>query len=123
MQSIDNFMTEWSKREAASSNLRAKIYNGLHIEISRSSRNNSTIRINHIRTTNPKKGELKKFLKWITTQATKGQFNLSMAVQSTGRHFEDTPPKDKLKSIAESFKFSVRYEYPDKIGYEMEYTT
>ena len=63
---------------------------------------------------------MKKFLKWITKEADNGGFNLTMAAQSTSRHFEDSPSKDKLKTVLEKFGFNSNFEYPDKKGYEME---
>ena len=62
---------------------------------------------------------MKKFLNWITEQATKEKFDLSMAVQPCNAHYEDSISKEKLKEVAIRYGFKVKFEYPDGLGYEM----
>jgi len=121
MQSIDTFMADWSSRQDAPAHTsRAKIYEHLLVELTKSARDNKTVRINHIKSTYNRSGDLRTFLKWITGEADQKSFSLTMAVQPSGRHFEDAPNKDKLKTVAEKYGFRVKFEYPDNQGYEME---
>ena len=124
MQSIENFLEIWNKRDLAQTrsllaNSKARVYNNLNVTLTKSASNDYTVRINYIESIKRRKGEMKKFLQWLIAQADKGGFNLSMAVQPAGRHYEDTPSKEKLKEITERFGFTVRFEYPDGLGYEM----
>ena len=77
------------------------------------------MRINYIKSLSRQNGELKTFLQWITEKATKGKFNLSMAVQPCNSHYEEAVPKEKLKEVAERYGFAMKFEYPDQLGYEM----
>lgn len=123
MQALENFLETWNKRDEPTQsplvNSNSKIYNNLHVVLSKSARDNKTVRINYIESKRRRKGEMKKFLRWLTTQADKGGFNLSMAVQPINRHYEESVPKEKLKETAEGVGFTERFEYPDGLGYEM----
>ena len=120
MKMINDFMNIWNKRDKTETGAtRSKIFNNLEVELSKSGRDDYTIRINHILSKKRQKGELKKFLSWITTQADTNKFVLSMAVQPCGRHYEDVPKKEKLKEISEKYGFVEKFEYPDGAGYEM----
>ena len=123
MQAIDTFLETWNKREAPAesplTNTNSRKYNGLDVVLSQSARNGRTVRINHIVSNKRRKGELKKFLRWIVAQADKGDFDLTMAAQPINRHYEDGISKDKLKETAEKVGFEMRFEYPDELGYEM----
>lgn len=120
MENITTFINEWNKRDKSEfGSTRSKTFNKLDVEISKSGRDDYTVRINYIQSNKRRKGELKKFLSWITKQADAGEFNLTMAAQPCGRHYEDVPKKEKLKEISEKYGFTVRFEYPDGNGYEM----
>lgn len=123
MQAIEKFLAAWDTRDAPVSSplvsQNSKIYNNLHVVLSKSGRDNKTVRINYIESKRRRKGEMKKFLKWIAAQADKGGFNLSMAVQPINRHYEESVPKEKLKETAVGVGFTERFEYPDGLGYEM----
>lgn len=120
MENITNFMNTWNERDSSESfNTRSKIFNKLDVELSKSGRDDCTVRINYIQSRKRRKGELKKFLTWITKLADANEFTLTMAAQPCGRHYEDTPKKEKLKEIIERYGFTVRFEYPDGNGYEM----
>lgn len=123
MQAIDTFLETWNKRDKPSegplTNTQSRKYNNLNVVLSQSARNGRTVRINHIVSNKKRKGEMKKFLRWMAAQADKGGFDLTMAAQPIIRHYEDGVPKEKLKETAESFGFEERFEYPDGLGYEM----
>lgn len=123
MQAIDTFLATWDKRDKPTenpmTNPKSRKYNNLNVVLSKSARNGATVRINHIVSNKKRKGEMKKFLRWMATQADKGGFELTMAAQPISRHYEDSVPKEKLKETAESFGFVERFEYPDGLGYEM----
>lgn len=123
MKAIDTFLETWNKRdEPAASPLTNQIsrkYNNLNVVLSKSARNNNTIRINYIVSNKRRKGEMKKFLRWMATQADKGDFEVTMAAQPVNRHYEDGVSKEKLKEVAESFGFEEKFEYPDGLGHEM----
>ena len=120
MKTINDFMDTWNKRDnTETDDSHSKIFNKLEVELSKSGRNDYTIRINYITSKTRRKGELKKFLSWITKQADLNKFDLSMAAQPCGRHYEDLPKKEKLKEITEKYGFVEKFEYPDGIGYEM----
>lgn len=123
MTTVDTFLSAWGQKEKPEQsplvNPRAHIFNNLLVELSKSARDDNTVRINHIKSLKRQSGELKKFLQWITAEASKNKFTLTMAVQPCTSHFEESVPKEKLKEVARRYGFEVRFEYPDKLGYEM----
>lgn len=119
MISTDTFLSEWNKRENSETR-HSKLFNDdLEAQLSKSGVGDHMIRINHIKSLKHKKGNLKRFLKWITDHADKNEFSLSIAVQPTGRYDEDVPKKDKLKEVVGRYGFKLKFEYPDGLGYEM----
>jgi hypothetical protein len=119
---INEFFIEWERMttptESALLNKTARRFNDMHVVLSRSGRDN-TVRINYMKSTRKKSGEMKKFLKWITAQATANEFALSMAVQPCSSHYEEAVSKEKLREVATRYGFVVQHEYPDSVGYEM----
>ena len=123
MTTVDTFLNSWGQNSKPEQsplvNPRARVFNNLHVELSKSGRDENTVRINHIKSFKRQSGELKKFLQWITNEATKNKFVLSMAVQPCNNHYEEPVPKEKLKEVARRYGFEVHFEYPDGRGYEM----
>lgn len=121
MSNTEKFLKDWNKFAPSTGfNKRAKMFdNALEIELSKSGRDNNTIRINSIRSLSSGSRKLGKFMNWITKKADSGGFQLSLAAQPFGWNREEIPSKDKIKFYMERFNFRVKYEYPDEEGYEM----
>lgn len=122
MKSTEAFLNEWNNNSKIidsdkSGNTRG--FSNLMVQLSKSASDDYTMRINYIKSTKRKKGELKKFMTWITNLADKNELTLIMAAQPFGRYDEDKPNKHKLKEITERYGFELKYEYPDELGYEM----
>lgn len=118
--SVEKFISDWtSNSQPTKTKIRTKrLYKDLEVEISPSARKN-VIRLNSIKSLNPKSGELRKLLNWLSKKADKHEIVLSMVCQPFGWNKDELPDKDKLKEIAECYNFAVKFEYPDSEGYEM----
>jgi len=121
-ESVDKFISDWtSNSQPTKIKVRTtRVHRNFEVEISPSARRD-TVRLNSIRSLNPKCGELKKLLNWLAKKADKHGVTLTMACQPFGFGWsgDEFPDKDKLKDIAERYKFVVKFEYPDGDGYEM----
>lgn len=117
---VENFLATWNENsDTIENSKRKRLFNVFEVELSKSGRQN-TVRLNSIRSTARKSGELKNLMKWLVKQADKNSVTLSMACQSFGFSWDqdELPTTDKLREIAERHKFKVKWEYPDG-GYEM----
>jgi hypothetical protein len=121
MSKLEKFLEDWrSFTPSTGLNKRAKLFDGvLEIELSKSGRDDNTIRVNSIRSLSSGSRKLGKFMNWLTKKADSGGFQLSLAAQPFGWNREELPSKDKIKFYMERFNFQVKYEYPDEEGYEM----
>jgi hypothetical protein len=121
MSKLEKFLEDWrSFTPSTGLNKRAKLFDGvLEIELSKSGRDDNTIRVNSIHSLSSGSRKLGKFMNWLTKKADSGGFQLSLAAQPFGWNREELPSKDKIKFYMERFNFQVKYEYPDEEGYEM----
>ena len=121
--SIDTFLKSWNDSTTEITNAlgnNRRLYNDvLEIQLTKSGRAN-TVRLNSLKSVDKKKGHGSKFLKWLAREADKGKFALTVCVQPWGHSFESSPSKDVLKDWFARNGFTMKWEYPDEKGYEME---
>lgn len=118
--SIDTFLEQWSNSTVEIPNSSTRLYNEiLEVQLTKSGRD-LTVRLNSLKSRKQKKGHSNKFLKWLTREADKNHFILSVCVQPWGYSFESSPSKEDLKKWFARNGFTVKWEYPNKQGYEME---
>lgn len=119
--SIDTFLNIWNDNTTEIADQpRLRLYKDvLVIQVSKSGRPN-TVRLNELKSKAPRKGHSSRFLKWLTAEADKGKFTLTACVQPCGYSFESSPSKEDLKNWFIRNGFTVKWEYLEKIGYEME---
>lgn len=120
MSSIDIFLTNWANMSEEKPSTLIRLYNDLEVTLTKSGREN-TVRLNSLKSKDQKKGNATKFIKWLTKEARKGDFDITLCAQSWGYSFEDLPKKGKIKEWLLNLGFTVKWEYPEESGYEMEY--
>ncbi len=117
---IEAFLTEWESKSTAHDTKKSiRIHGTLEVSIYQSARDGNTIRLSSIRSTKPRKGNATKFLKWLNAQADKHQFRITSCLEPFGWNRDSSLDKEKLKTWAEKYGFSIREKYPEDWGYEM----
>lgn len=116
---VESFLNEWEENTLKhKSKPRVRTIANFDVEISSSARF-LTVRINSIFSTNRKSKKLSKLLRWITTKADEHNVVLTFCAQPFGWDKDFLPNKNKIKALVEQHGFEVKFEYPDKAGYEM----
>lgn len=118
--SIDIFLANWVNMSEKQPDTSTRLYNDLEVTLSKSGRDN-TVHLNALKSRDQKKGKATKFIKWLTKEARKGDFDITLCAQPWGHNFEDTPKKERVRDWLLGLGFTVKWEYPDEEGYEMEY--
>lgn len=116
---VQDFLNEWEENTLAhESKPRNRTVGNFDVEISPSARF-LTVRINSIFSTKRKSGKLSLLLGWLATKADKHNVVLTLCAGPFGWDKDSLPNKNKIKAIVEKHGFEVKFEYPDKDGYEM----
>lgn len=116
---VQDFLNEWEENTLAhESKPRNRTVGNFDVEISPSARF-LTVRINSIFSTKRKSGKLSLLLGWLATKADEHNVVLTLCAGPFGWDKDSLPNKNKIKELVEKHGFKVRFEYPDKEGYEM----
>ena len=116
---VQDFLNEWEENTLAhKSESRKRTIGNFDVEIAASARF-LTVRINSIFSTNRKSGKLSLLLKWLAAKADKHNVVLTLCAQSFGWDKDSSPSKNKIRALVEKHGFKVKFEYPDREGYEM----
>lgn len=116
---VQDFLNEWEENTLEhESKLRCRTVGNFDVEISPSARF-LTVRINSIFSTNRKSGKLSLLLGWLAARADEHNVVLILCAQPFGWDKDFLANKNKIKALVEKHGFEVKFEYPDKEGYEM----
>lgn len=116
---VENFLNDWEQNTVAhESKNRNRTVGNFDIEITPSARF-LTVRINSIFSTDRRSGKLSKLLRWLAAKADEHNVVLTFCAQPFGWDKDFLPNKNKIKTLVEKHGFEVKFEYPDKAGYEM----
>lgn len=116
---VQDFLNEWEESTLAhKTKPRIRTVANFDVEISPSNRF-LTVRINSIFSTSRKSRKLSKLLGWFAAKADEHNVVLTLCAQSFGWDRDSLPNKNKIKALVEKHGFEVKFEYPDKEGYEM----
>jgi len=116
---VQNFLNEWEKNTLThKSKPRHRTVGNFDVEITPSARF-LTVRVNSIFSTNRKSGKFSKLLGWLVAKADEHNVVLTLCAQPYGWDKDSLPNKNKIKALVEKHGFEVKFEYPDKAGYEM----
>ncbi|KKN02125.1 hypothetical protein LCGC14_1120780 [marine sediment metagenome] len=116
---VQDFLDEWEENTLEhKSKPRTRTVANFNVEISPSARF-LTVRINSIFSTKRKSKKLFKLFRWLAAKADEHNVVLTLCAQSFGWDRDVLPSKDKIRVLVEKHGFEVRFEYPDKGGYEM----
>lgn len=116
---VQDFLNEWKENTLAhSTKPRARTVANFDVELASSARF-LTVRINSIFSTKRKSKNLSKLLGWLAAKADEHNVVLTLCAQSFGWDKDSLPNKNKIKALVEKYGFEVKFEYPDKDGYEM----
>jgi len=117
---IDTFLKQWLKKSTKLDTSERREYHNLEVQLSKSGHYN-TLRVNALKSKDPKKGHATKFMKSLIKEANKNKFDIELCAQPWGHSFEDVPTKDVVREWLLKLGFKIKFEYPDKEGYEMVY--
>lgn len=116
---VQDFLNEWEENTLAhESNPRSRTVGNFDVEILPSARF-LTVRISSIFSTDRKSGKFSLLLGWLAARADKHNVVLTLCAQPFGWDKDSLPNKNKIKALVEKHGFKVKFEYPDKEGYEM----
>lgn len=116
---VKSFLKEWNENTLAhKTKPRIRTVANFDVEIS-SSAHFLTVRINSIFSTKRKSKKLSKLLGWLAAKADEHNVILILCAQPFGWDKDFLPNKNKIKTLVQKHGFEVKFEYPDKEGYEM----
>jgi len=116
---VQNFLSDWEKNTVAhKSKTRNRTVGNFDVEITPSARF-LTVRINSIFSTDRRSKKLSKLFRWLSTKADEHNVVLTLCAQPYGWDKDLSPNKNKIRTFVEKHGFEVKFEYPDKDGYEM----
>lgn len=119
MNNIDSFLETWKNKSSVSKkHTRAREFDGVLVELSKSGRTN-TVRLNALKTTSPKNGLASHFISWLIKEADKNKFNISLCAQPFGHYRDNGPSREQLEKWLSKYGFKAQFTYEDQLGTEM----